>query len=123
MKIINRPRRTGKTQMIITAAHVTGYPIITFTENMARHIAAQARSMGFNDIRVYSLPTFEHLRGHETQNILIDEAELIIQQALNAYLRTNVIACTLTIPFETCLTDHAGRCNFNSSEQREANNE
>jgi hypothetical protein len=34
------------------------------------------------------------------QSILIDEAEVIINEALNNYFHADVVACTFSIPYE-----------------------
>ena len=100
MKYINVKRQNGKTTMLIHASYVTGYPIITSTAQMANFIIAQAKKMGL-DIRVYSIGEWKripHHIEHEVENVLIDEAQDIISDALKEALRANVVASTMSIP-------------------------
>lgn len=99
MKFINRPRRTGITTMLIATAYITGYPIIVVNENFARCIKDQARKTGYN-IEVYTVSEWRNIFacGAPRENVLIDEADGVIELALENLLRCKVAACTLTLP-------------------------
>lgn len=101
MKYVNVKRRNGKTTMIIHASYITGYPIITSTDQMAHFIIAQAKKMGL-DIRVYSIREWKDIQSYhhnyEVENVLIDEAQGIIDCALKETLKANVVASTMSIP-------------------------
>lgn len=100
MRFINMNRRNGKTTMLIYASYVTGFPIITSTRQMAQSIIIQAKKMGFNDIRVYSLREWQEVHRYckDVENVLIDEAGEIIEHALNEVLGANVVASTMSVP-------------------------
>lgn len=105
MKFINRSRCSGKTTMLINTAHITGYPIIVWDQVRAKFVYdEQARKMGINDIEVITLREYtEHKNigmNNPDKNVLIDEADRIIENALNYYLQSNVVACTFSIPYE-----------------------
>lgn len=107
MRFINLKRRNGKTTMLIHASYVTGYPIITSTTQMAHFIISQAKKMGFNDIRVYSLGEWQavHRYCHEVENVLIDEAKDIIEDALKEVLGAKVVACTMSVPMMELISE------------------
>ena len=64
MRIINRGRGTGKTAILISAAYVTGKPIITYTINNKNSLLDMAEKMGILDnIEVYTIKEwFEYQR-------------------------------------------------------------
>lgn len=100
MRFINRGRRSGKTQMMISSAYITGIPIIVFTYQMKEQILKTAREMHC-DIDVYTVDEFRKKRVPKYYDkILIDECESIIDLALKNYFGCNVVASTLTIPME-----------------------
>jgi len=102
MKFINRSRHSGKTTMLISTAHITGYPILVEDTSRATYIVEQARKMGINDIQVYDVDSYLKAKivRHSIDGILIDEGEKIIEKALNNYLQSTVVACTFSIPCE-----------------------
>lgn len=103
MKFINRARQTGKTTMLINTAHITGYPIVVYDENRARCVIEQARKMGVLDIEVMTVRGAVELisKGmNHNKSILIDEADKIIELALDKFFNANVVACTFSIPYE-----------------------
>lgn len=109
MKFINRSRCSGKTTMLINTAHITGYPIIVWDQVRAKFVYEQARKMGINDIEVFTLREYtEHknIGNNPDKNVLIDEADKIIENALNYYLQSNVVALTFSIPYEDLPKDN-----------------
>lgn len=99
MRIINRGRACGKTYMLISAAYVTGTPIIVETIAKKKNIEDMAKDMNV-EIEVFTvsewLMTSKQYRKNE--KVLIDEAKQIIDKALSEYLKATVIAVTMTIP-------------------------
>ena len=98
MRIINRGRATGKTAMLISAAYVTGKPIITSTMNNKNNLMDMAQKMGMLDnIEVYTIN--EWLECHrvykQSDEILVDNVELILGDVLSKFLNANVIALSL----------------------------
>lgn len=101
MKILNRERRSGKTMRMIYASEVTGFRIITPTRSTARDAKALASELGCDIPEPICVEEFKdvklHSAGFENCGILIDEAESIIQDALEAYFRCPVHAISLSV--------------------------
>lgn len=98
-KFINMARRNGKTTILIHTSFVTGYPIIVNDTAQKKFVLDQAKGLGL-DITVYTLREWierERLN-HFYTGVLIDEAETVIEKALEHYLDTPVVAYTATIP-------------------------
>lgn len=101
MRIINRERGSGKTTILIGAAAATGARIITPTEDMARFVASEARKNGLDILEPFSIVHWnnvKHLHPFCGNDVLIDEGEAIIEEALKRYMGANVIAVTMTVP-------------------------
>lgn len=102
MKIINGERASGKTDGLIFAAYATGARIIAQTEARARVIAERAKERGIDILP--PMGYHEYLDGPakmaatDRAPILIDEAETIIADALEAWFRKEVIAVTISEP-------------------------
>lgn len=108
MKIINRPRQTGKTTMLIHTAHVTGLPIITLSKTRADFIIKQAEKLGIKGIKVFPFGEWKQLyRGSALgiDGILIDEAGDFIAEALEEYFKSHIVACTVTLPMDEIPTE------------------
>lgn len=95
MKIINKPRGTGKTYRLIITADVTGVPILVKTISQKQHIKEQAERMNCK-VRVHTIDEFIKQRMHY-QEVLIDELELIVGEILEEYLGSKVIAGTMSV--------------------------
>lgn len=103
MKIINRPRQTGKTTMLIYTAHTTGLPIVTSSSQRASFIIDQARKLGVRGIKVFPFAEWKHLITGSAigiNGILIDEAGDFIADALEEYFKSHIVACTVTFPMD-----------------------
>lgn len=103
MRIINRGRGTGKTAMLISTAYVTGKPIITYTMNNKNSLMSMAEKMGIStNIEVYTIN--EWLECHrlykQSNEILVDNVELILGDVLSKFLNANVIAGIMTVPMD-----------------------
>lgn len=89
-------RRSGKTTLLINSAYATGYPILVKDKARAAAVKAQAKALSL-DIEVYTVN--EWITAHYPCNkVFIDEAADIIEGALVSLLKTEVVACTFTIP-------------------------
>ena len=99
MKIINRARQSGKTTMMIHTSYVTGCPILVYNHSRVKQLLAQAEQLGCK-VEVYTIDEWLRMRGVERQhpNVLIDETEDLIEQALEQMLNTKITACTMSIP-------------------------
>ena len=108
MRIINRGRGTCKTSMLISTAYVTWKPIITSTMNNKNNLLDMAERMGISaNIEVYTIN--EWLECHRScipsNEILVDNVELILGDVLSKFLNTNVIAGTMTVPMDNIKDD------------------
>ena len=98
MKFINRARQTGKSTMMIYASVICDAPIIVKDQVKAHHLRALASELGVC-VRIFTLLDWERAKHtREYENVLIDEADYIITEALNRFLNANVLACSFTIP-------------------------
>lgn len=99
MKIINRARQSGKTTMMIHTSYVTGCPILVYNHARAEQLLVQAKQLGCK-VEVYTIDEWLRMHGVERQhpNVLIDETEDLIEQALENMLCTKITACTMSIP-------------------------
>lgn len=106
-KCLNMARQSGKTTLLIHSSFVTGHPIIVNDTAQKKFILDQAKARDL-DITVYTLREWwiegERLN-HLYAGVLIDEAETIIEKALEYYLGTHVIAYTATIPIKEIKKD------------------
>lgn len=112
MKIINMPRGTGKTARLIQAATVTGYPIICRTEAMRHSIIATAKAMHLSDfVDVYTYKEWNALKHIKPDNtkVFIDEFEDLIEDAINQYMGCEVMAATMTHPFDIQMSNDVNR--------------
>lgn len=100
MKILNKERGSGKTTQLIYTSEVTGYPIVTYTEKQANNVSEQAKKLGCNIINPITITNIKtSKRAYQSfQYILLDEAELILQEALESYLGVDIVALTMSIP-------------------------
>ena len=101
MRFINMPRQSGKTTSLIYASYVTGAPILVKTATQANFILKQAKELGIKELNVYTLDYFIRSKGliqaDRSNGILIDEAQDIIEMALQNFLGVQPIAATFSI--------------------------
>lgn len=98
-KCINMARRSGKTTLLIHSSFVTGAPIVVYDSARKSSVIAQAKEQDL-DITVYTLREWLENRSLSrcVTGLLIDEADLIIENALECYLGTKVLAYTVSQP-------------------------
>lgn len=100
-KYINMARRSGKTTLLIHSSFVTGAPIIVIDTARKKNVLDQAKEQGL-DIRVYTIREWNENRqailNQTYTGVFIDEAEEVIEKALEYYLGTRVIAYTVSQP-------------------------
>lgn len=98
IKLLNKPRNSGKTTELIHASEVTGYPIITNNKTQAAYIFDSAQKMGCNIEKPMTVSELLSTnKPFNYENVLIDEGLDIISKALDCYLRSHVVAVTLTL--------------------------
>lgn len=98
MRFIIRERQKGKTSDLIITSEITGYPILVSNTRRRDIVLKQAEEMNRKILTPISIehylsnpsryPRFEYL--------LIDDAESIIERALNCMLRAEVVAVTMS---------------------------
>ena len=87
MEILNNPRGTGKTTIIVNKAIKTGYPILIGTKNQKHFLEGITEKY----IKVYTVEEFIHLK-EKPKHILIDE----LPRVLYELLETDVELATMT---------------------------
>lgn len=99
MNLLIKNRASGKTTGLIYTSEATQYPIVTFNRRSIEYIKHMADDMGCIIPEPLCILDF---RGNSASgrrlpdNILLDEAGMVISDALNTYLGTNVVAATMT---------------------------
>ncbi len=104
MRLINKSRGTGKTTQLIYTSAITGFRIITPNAAMAKHIEKQAKDMGIKILPPMSDVEYRN-RKYDSDHtpVLIDELQnQIINEALELYFSTPVVAATMTVPIDDC---------------------
>lgn len=101
MRIINRGRGNGKTTMLIYTAYATGMPIIVHTRRQADLLLKQAKDMNV-DVEVFTVCEWNELRlpSKNGMSVLVDEANIMIEDCLKMYIGSNIAAATMTIPMD-----------------------
>ena len=94
--LIIKDRGTGKTTQLLYTSATTQYPILTKTKNMADNLLKMA-----DDLELcIPVPLTEYDIESKwiklPENILVDEGYDLIGTAIDYYLRTHVVAITLT---------------------------
>lgn len=95
MHLMNRERGSGKTTKLIYTSEVTGYPIVVRDRRMVNIINEQAVQMDCIIPNCISVDEFRNMP-HKPERILIDEGVTIINDALQEYLQSDVVAITFT---------------------------
>lgn len=105
MNLLIKDRASGKTTGLIYVSEATQYPIITFNRESINYIKEMAKDMG---CLIPEPLCVGDLKGNASRgrrfpdNVLLDEAGVIIGDALNAYLGTNVVTATMTDALREC---------------------
>ena len=98
LNFLVKKRGTGKTTALIYTSATTGIPIVAYTKKHCAYITEKAREYG---VKIPTPVTVEEVRngnlsGTGVAELLIDDAEDIIKDALRKYLGRNIICATLT---------------------------
>lgn len=101
MKIINLPRRCGKTMRLLYASDFNYTPILCSTFDQKDHLVRQAERLGLHipEPIVASEITSRRILGSNAANmdLLVDEAPMVLQTLLSSLgMRGEVKAITLT---------------------------
>ena len=102
MNLMNRQRGFGSTTMLLSAANVQKIPLIVANCHHKELAIEEAEALGY-DVMVFTANEFVDNRlGSQYSNVLIDDVELVIGEALKQYFGTNIYAATMSVP----MTDH-----------------
>lgn len=93
MNIIYGERGSGKTTMLVMTSAVMNIPIICRTSANAKIIQDIAEKFGVNIPK----PRVHERGNYYDDMVLLDDANLFIQDALENYIGTRVAACTFNI--------------------------
>lgn len=99
MNLLIKDRASGKTTGLIYTSEATQYPIVTLNRISIRYIKEIAKDLGCLIPEPLCIEDFRSVlaRGKRIpDDVLLDEAGVVIGDALNAYLGTNVVAATMT---------------------------
>lgn len=108
MKILNKERGSGKTTQLIYTSEVTGYPIVTYTEEQVNNISEQARKLECDIVDPIDITALKTSKRPLVKYVLLDEAELILQEALESYLGADIVALTMSIPQQEGIVHNNG---------------
>jgi len=97
MNLLIKDRGAGKTTGLIYASEATGYPIVVSTHCRIDEIRNQADKLG---VLLPEPLTFDEVkqrgRMRLSDNILIDEVQGILSEALDSYMGCHVVGATMT---------------------------
>lgn len=99
MKLLIKDRGTSKTTGLIYTSEATGYPIVTLSKIQAHYIIDWAKDMNCiipEPITVEELLNDKTKGIHRVENVLFDDVNTILKDALNSYLGVNVVCATMT---------------------------
>jgi hypothetical protein len=96
MKVYMKPRGGGKTTSLIHTSAVTGYPILVSTVTQANHIQKMAEHLGLKIPEPVIITQHWRSTAKLHAGILIDDLDLMLEQILEGYLGTHVIAATMS---------------------------
>ena len=99
MNLLIKQKGAGKTTGLIYTSEATGYPIVTSSKIHACYIKDWSKDMGCeipDPITVEELLTDKMRKINRVENVLFDDVETILNEALNMYLGVNVVCATMT---------------------------
>ncbi len=85
MKLIIKPRQSGKTSELIRMSEETNAYILTPNRVMAEYVSIMAKQQGYNILFPITLDEYmrSRLKGSHVTHILIDNADMVLQQIFN----------------------------------------
>lgn len=99
MKIINLPRGQGKTIRLLYASEFNDVPILCATHISKQYLLEMARKLRLNIPEPIVVSDFfaNKIRGKRIDEILVDDAEIVLQQILYSMgLNSEIKAMTIT---------------------------
>ena len=106
MKLLIKDRASGKTTGLIYTSEATGYPIVTNSKITANYIKEQAKEMNCDIPDPITVNDIHSGMGLPSDvNVLFDNVETILKDALNYYLGANVVCATMSSPIKKNIDD------------------
>ena len=97
MKVIKRPRGSGKTTQLIYTSEITGYPIVVFDTTRAENLKKMAEEMNCNIPEPVIFHNFKHqIIGRHRDKILIDDVDHMLEHILTEYFQMSIAAVTIS---------------------------
>lgn len=98
MNIIMKERNMGKTTSLIFASEITGLPIVVSNNKHLDYIIGKAKELQAKTPDVFTVQDLRagKLRGRGITDVLVDDMEQIIGEAIDSYLGVHVVAGTMT---------------------------
>lgn len=97
MKVIKRPRGSGKTTQLIYTSEITGYPIVVFDTTRAENLKKMAEKMNCNIPEPIIFHNFKHqIIGKHRDKILIDDLDNMLEHILTEYFQISIAAVTIS---------------------------
>lgn len=98
MKILNRPRQSGKSTECIIASHYTNYPILTFNQQACDMLIRNSKKLGYTiPLPISACNLKNGLIGVQLSGIIVDEFDMVFQTILQSLFGiTHIEFCTMT---------------------------
>ena len=97
MKVIKRPRGSGKTTQLIYTSEITGYPIVVSDTTRAENLKKMAKEMNCNIPEPIIFGNFKYqILGKHRDKILIDDLDSMLEFILTEYFQVSVAAVTIS---------------------------
>lgn len=94
--LIIKDRATGKTTQLLYTSATTQYPIIVKNHSQIKLLLNKANDLDLIIPVPMTVEECKNKRGMNYDHVLIDEGYNLIDEALDAYMGTHVVAVTLT---------------------------
>lgn len=94
--LISRERGKGKTHDLIITSAMTGYPIVCYNQVQAQNVKDMAEKMGYKIPEPFTYTNYTRCVAAQP-NILIDNLEWFLEDMLDKYFKTHVVAATISV--------------------------
>ena len=94
--LIIKDRATGKTTQLLYTSATAQYPIIVRNHSQVKLLLDKANDLDLIIPVPMTVEEFKNKHGMNYDRVLVDEGYNLIDEALDAYMGTHVVAVTLT---------------------------
>lgn len=116
MKIIHGARRSGKTTQLIKEAAKKDAVILCHSAIAAKAVADRAKDMGIDIREPLTIHTARRRASYSVDKVLIDNAELVLQELIQLYTRMHIHTITINDESNTEQRYEKGDTNFSDAE-------